>query len=210
MHDSLALVPRETPEQDSTIVREWLRSKRSAHTQRAYARDIAIFYERVRKPLHQVTLTDMQDYADWLTREHTEVSTVSRMLAAVKSLLTFAKDTGYIPFNPGKALQLPQGKDKLAQRIFSQAQVQRMLYVTEKSGNERNYILLLLLYSSGIRCAELCGLQWNSTPTSALTTYTRAKTGSSNPIKANGAGREWSRLPGLISSNLNTSRMASS
>jgi integrase/recombinase XerD len=160
MHESLALVPLETPEQDHTIVREWLRSKRSQHTQRAYGRDIAIFYERVPKPLHQVTLTDVQDYADWLASEHTEVSTVSRMLATVKSLLTFAKDTGYIPFNPGKALQLPQGKDKLAQRILSQAQVQRMLYVAEKSGNERNDMLLLLLYSSGIRCAEVCGFQW--------------------------------------------------
>src|SRR5215469_10629395 len=106
-----ALIPRETPERDSTIVREWLRSKRSPHTQRAYARDIAIFYSRVGQPLHLVTLTDLQDYADWLTSEHIEISTCSRMLATVKSLLTFAKDTGYIPFNPGKALQLPQGKD---------------------------------------------------------------------------------------------------
>ena len=54
MHDSLALVPVETPEQDSTIVREWLRSKRSHHTQRAYARDIAAFYERVGQPLHLI------------------------------------------------------------------------------------------------------------------------------------------------------------
>ena len=97
MHDSLALVPVETPEQDNTIVREWLRSKRSPHTQRAYGRDIAIFYQRVHKPLHLVTLTDVQDYADWLGSEHTEVSTSVRMLATVKSLLTFAKDTGYIP-----------------------------------------------------------------------------------------------------------------
>ena len=160
MHDSLALFPVETPEQDNTIVREWLRSKRSPHTQRVYARDIALFYERVGQPLHLVTLTDLQDYADWLLGEHSEVSTRSRMLATVKSLLTFAKDTGYIPFNPGKALQLPQGKDKLAQRILSQAQVQRMLYVAERSRSERDYVLLLLLYSSGIRCAELCGLQW--------------------------------------------------
>jgi hypothetical protein len=53
MHDSFALVPIETPEQDSTIVREWLRSKRSQHTQRANARDthcltkIFLFHLRV-------------------------------------------------------------------------------------------------------------------------------------------------------------------
>ncbi len=35
-----------------------------------------------------------------------------------------------------------------------------MLYVTEKSGNVRNHVMLLLLYGSGIRCADLCNLQW--------------------------------------------------
>lgn len=156
-----SLIPLPDLAQDSTIVREWLRSKRSPHTQRAYLQDITLFYEQVGKPLDQVTLTDLQDYADYLRDEkRLEVSTRARMLAAVKSLLTFAKNTGRSRFNVGTALQLPQGKDTLAQRILSQAQVQRMLYVAEKSGNERNHVMLLLLYGSGIRCAELCNLQW--------------------------------------------------
>ena len=158
MTRSLALLPG--PPEDSTLIREWLRSKRSSHTQRAYVRDIATFYAQVQKPLDQVTLTDLQDYADWLKLEHPTVSTQARMLASVKSLLTFAKNTGGSRFNVGMALQLPQGKDTLASRILSPAQVQRMLYVAETSGNQRNHVMLLLLYGSGIRCAELCGLQW--------------------------------------------------
>ena len=39
---TLALIPIETHECDSTIVCEWLRSKRNQHTQRAYARDFSI------------------------------------------------------------------------------------------------------------------------------------------------------------------------
>ena len=35
-----------------------------------------------------------------------------------------------------------------------------MLFVAERSGNQRNHVMLLLLYGSGIRCAELCNLQW--------------------------------------------------
>src|SRR6266699_1108826 len=155
-----SLVPLDSPGQDQTIIREWLRSKRSPHTRRAYGQDIATFYDCVRMPLAQVTLTDLQDYSDWLASTYPEPSTRARMLATVKSLLTFAKDTGYIPVNVGRALQLPQGKDKLAQRILSPAQLQRMLYVAETSGNKRNHVMLLLLYGSGIRCAELCTLQW--------------------------------------------------
>ncbi len=155
-----ALVPLAAPAQDSILVREWLRSKRSPHTRRAYGQDIAIFYEQVQKPLEAVTLTDLQDYADWLRLEHPTVSTQARMLASVKSLLTFARNTGGSRFNVGTALQLPQGKDTLAQRILSPAQVQRMLYEAEKAGNARNHVMLLLLYGAGIRCAELTHLQW--------------------------------------------------
>jgi site-specific recombinase XerD len=138
MNCSLVSLPR--PDQDATLIREWLRSKRSPHAQRAYVRDIATFYEQVQKPLDQVTLTDLQDYADWLRQEHPTVSTQARMLASVKSLLTFAKNTGGNRFNVGMALQLPQCKDTLAQRILSPAQVHRMLYVAEQSGNQRNHV----------------------------------------------------------------------
>jgi integrase/recombinase XerD len=151
------LIPYEA-EQDTMLIETWLRTKRSQHTQRAYRRDIAAFYAFTGKRLSDVTLPDIQDYADSLARY--EPSTQARMLAAVKSLCTFAKDTGAIGFNVGKAQPLPQGKDKLAQRILSQAQVQRLLYVAETSGNTRNHVMLLLLYGSGIRCAELCNLQW--------------------------------------------------
>ena len=144
---------------DSLVIREWLRSKRSRHTQRAYTRDIAGFLAFIGyQPLAQVTLTNIQDYAQALTAQRLEPSTQARKLATVKSLLTFAHKTGAIPFNVGAAQQLPQGKDKLAQRILSQAQVQNMIY--EARGNPRNHTLLLLLYGSGIRCEEVCNLQW--------------------------------------------------
>jgi len=69
--------------------------------------DITLFYEQVRKPLDQVTLTDLQDYADWLRDEKgLAVTTRAWMLSTIKSLLTFAKNTGRICFNLGTALQL--------------------------------------------------------------------------------------------------------
>src|SRR6266699_2261348 len=127
-----ALIPYAAT-QDETLIDTWLRTKRSIHTQHAYERDI-------------------QDYADHLRDEkHYEPSTQARMLAAVKSLCTFAMDTGAISFNVGKAQLLPEGKDKFAQRILSKAQVDRMLYEAEKAV-PRNHLILLLLYGSGIRC----------------------------------------------------------
>ena len=150
------------PDEDTTLVREWLRSKRSPHTRKAYGRDICVFYAWIGRgrTLSQVTLTMLQDYAEMTTFIYEETATQARMLASVKSLMTFGQKTGYLQFNFGAALQLPQGKDTLAERILDSAQLHRMIYEAEKSGNVRNYTMVLLLYGSGIRCSELCGLQW--------------------------------------------------
>jgi integrase/recombinase XerD len=155
--------------EDATTINLWLRSKRSEHTKKAYARDIKSFYAFIKVKrekeiivenvtIRNVTLEDIQDYAEYLKTEHKEVSTQARKIAAVKSLLTFASRIKYTDFNVGAAQQLPEGKDKLAQRILSTSQVQNIIY--EARDNKRNHAMLLLLYGSGIRCAELCGLQW--------------------------------------------------
>jgi integrase/recombinase XerD len=157
------LVPSVVPHQDHTIVNRWLRSKRSQHTRKAYARDITKFYtfliENERADvIAGVTLDDIQDYADHLKKLHPEPATQARMIASVKSLFTFAHKTGFIPFNVGAAQELPEGKDKLAERILSPAQVYNIVY--EARDNPIHHALLMLLYGSGIRCEELCNLQW--------------------------------------------------
>ena len=153
-------VPVSVPLVDHTAVRSWLRSKNSPHTRRAYAQDISLFYEKLGKPLAEVTLPHLQDYQDWVWFEYPEVATQRRMLYAVKSLLTFAQKQGYIPLNVGTAIQPPKGKDTLAERILSATQIQNIIYEAKRSGHQRDYVLVLLLYASGIRCEEVCNLQW--------------------------------------------------
>ncbi len=145
---------------DTTVVTLWTRSKNSPHTRRAYLQDIAKFYELVGKPLQTVTLQDLLDYRDALAERFPKVATRRRLLYAVKSLLTFAQKQGYMVFNVGAGLQPPKGKDALAERILSPAQVQHIIYEAQRNGTQRDYVLLLLLYASGIRCEEVCNLQW--------------------------------------------------
>lgn len=136
------------------MIRLWLHD-RSIHTQRAYRHDIAQFLKYVRRPLSEVTLRALQDFADSL--DALADTSRGRRLAAIKSLLTFAHKIGYLPFNVGVALELPPVEDKLAERIMTEGEVLCMIH-GEKGA--RNHAMLRLLYVSGVRISELCGLCW--------------------------------------------------
>jgi integrase/recombinase XerD len=72
-------------------------------------------------------------------------------------LVGFAHRLGYLPFDVAAPVQLPAIKDELAQKILTEWQVQKLL---EMEKHPRNAAILRLLYSSGVRVSELCGLRW--------------------------------------------------
>jgi site-specific recombinase XerD len=51
----------------------------------------------------------------------------NRALTAVKSLLSFAHQTGYLPFNVGIAVKLRPNRDALAQRILEESEIARLI-----------------------------------------------------------------------------------
>src|SRR5450432_4361485 len=66
-------------------------------------------------------------------------------------------NTVILPYDVGRALRLPAVRNRLAERILPEADLHRILSLET---NARNRAILTLLYASGMRVSELCGLSW--------------------------------------------------
>ena len=151
------LEPAQDGSGDWRLVELWLAGKASLHTRRAYMADAADFLRFAQKPLCRVTLADFEAWSAKLGRGSLKPASRNRSLTAVKSLLSFAQQTGYLPFNVGAAVKLLPNRDSLAQRILGEDEVARLI---EAAPAGRNRVLLKLLYVTGARVGELCHLQW--------------------------------------------------
>jgi integrase/recombinase XerD len=152
-----AVVVPQQAESDQQLIDLWLHG-RSRHTQRAYRADAERFLNAVKKPLHRITLGDLQDYAGRLVGEGLQLSSVYRSMSAVKSLFAFGHRLGYLHFDVARPFRLPALRDGLAERILDETDVLRMIAL---EGMPRNKAILLTLYAGGFRVSEVCGLKWN-------------------------------------------------
>ena len=132
----------------------WLHG-RSPHTVACYQHHAKAFLLHISKPLEQVTLVDIQAWQ--LSLSNLSPSSQQTAIAVIKSLLSFAHQSGVLSFNVGKLARAPKVPKRLSERILSESQVQAMLGLETK---RRNRAILLLLYSGGLRVSELCGLKW--------------------------------------------------
>ena len=140
---------------DDRLVGLWLHGKGDA-TKEAYRGALAAFSGFTGgKPLRAVTLADLQAYADDLADAFAP-ATQAKLLAAMKSLISFGHQIGYLPFDVGRPVKLPARKDDRAERILSADDVHSMIAGAQE---KRNRALLRLLYIGGLRVAEAVDLK---------------------------------------------------
>jgi integrase/recombinase XerD len=154
--DQKAVVPGEVKHSTPTerLLEMWLHGL-SPQTQDRYRRATRRFLNYVNKPLHAVTLADIQGWH--LTLKELSPSSQRTAIATIKSLLSFGHKIGVLSENVGLSMRSPKARSALNERILSELEVQAMINLET---NPRNRAILRSLYSGGLRVSELCCLKW--------------------------------------------------
>ncbi len=133
----------------------------AAHTLKAYRRDIeALLAQLGTEPLATTTVHHIRRAVSTLHGRGLSGSSLARMLCAWRGLFDYlARDHG-LASNPCRGVRAPRAAKRLPNALSADEAVR----LVEVGGDDllavRDRALLELLYSSGLRLAELASLDW--------------------------------------------------
>jgi integrase/recombinase XerC len=141
---------------------------RSEHTRRAYLGDLQSLFDFVgdRAPeagIAGLTLPILRSWLSALAATGVARTTLARRTSAVKTFTAWATRRGLIASDPAARLQVPKSRRTLPAVLRQDQALDAM--AAAKSGAQqgdplalRDQLIVELLYASGIRVSELCGL----------------------------------------------------
>jgi integrase/recombinase XerC len=145
-----------------------LQRGRSEHTRRAYLGDLrslfAFLAERTPNPsLDRLTLLTLRSWLSAQAATGTARTTLARRTSAVKTFTAWASRRGLIDADPASRLQMPKAHRTLP-AVLRQDQALDAMDAAESGAQQgdplalRDRLIVEMLYATGIRVSELCGL----------------------------------------------------
>ena len=166
---------------------------RSAHTVRAYVRDVSVFLDEVGAAdddaaLRAVTLADLRAWLGVLSRRGAARATIARTSASLRTFFGWLERTGRIETDPSLRLSAPS-RHRTLPPVLAQRSAAALLDVAALAADDddpvhlRDRAALELLYATGIRVGELVGLDVDDVDLSA------------NVLRVVGKGNKERRVP---------------
>ncbi len=134
----------------------------SVHTILNYQKDLAewqLFCEKeLIQPL-EIEYGEVRAYLNDCYKQQLSRSTVSRKLSSLRSFYQFLLKESIISYNPFSMIKAPKGGHVLPKFLYEEEMMALFEGIDQTSVlGCRNYALLELLYATGIRVSECCGL----------------------------------------------------
>ncbi|MGE2712463.1 tyrosine recombinase XerC [Mycolicibacterium litorale] len=149
---------------------------RSDHTRRAYLGDLRSLFAFVdeRSPGAGLTALTLPLLRAWLSAQAaagTARTTLARRTSAVKTFTAWAARRGLMTTDPATRLQMPKARRTLP-AVLRQDQARDALDAAKSGAQQgdplalRDRLIVEMLYATGIRVSELCGLDVDDVDTS--------------------------------------------
>lgn len=136
----------------------------SPNTVMAYKRDVRGFLDFVKVDARAVGQREVEKWLGDLARgsegrEANGARSTSRKLSAVRGFYTFLRDRGWATEDPTEGVPLPKLPQTLP-KALSVAEVKKLLLapIGNSPAEVRLRLMIQLLYATGLRVSELCGL----------------------------------------------------
>src|SRR4051794_35746922 len=136
----------------------------SRHTVRAYLGDVAGMLDHARRMgIDDIGAIDLRTLRSWLARLHSQGvsrATLARRSSAARVFTAWAHRRGLLATDPGDALSSPKSQRPLpgVLRADEARAVLDAVATDDTATGRRDRALLELLYASGARVSEVCGL----------------------------------------------------
>jgi len=135
----------------------------ASNTIDAYRRDIAkfaAFAEKHRLGIRDVRRDDIVDFLAMLYRQRLDSRSVARHLVTIRHFFRFALTEGLIEEDPAANVESPKFRQSLPE-FLSLEEVERLLRQPDQASlvGIRDRAMIELMYSTGLRVSELCGLR---------------------------------------------------
>lgn len=146
-----------------------IEKNRSENTIRSYQTDIELLFEfltsRGLSSFHEIQTEFIKEWIVSLKKNNISNTTISRRISSIKVFFNFLVKNNLIEINPTLKIIAPK-LNKVLPNILGQKQAEQLLtqaaiYEVEEESQEvriRDYAILEVLYSTGIRVSELVGL----------------------------------------------------
>lgn len=143
----------------------------SPHTERAYRSDLKQFIYFVKnnnlKNIDEIDSIIVRKYISYISSLNLERNSIIRKISAVRSFINYLYENKFIKSNPFDIVSVPK-KYRTLPSFLTEAEIVKLIdenrpdkvRIKEKNYKfaERDFALLLLLYSTGIRRSEAVGI----------------------------------------------------
>lgn len=138
----------------------------SPNTLEAYRRDVGHFLNHFEPSditdLEHLSASDLVDYVDQARQNDLSTNSIWRRIVAVRMFFRFLVLEGYLDGSPTEAFQTPRLWKKIPD-VLTPQEVERLLEGSPEENEEsalelRDRALVEMLYATGARASELCGL----------------------------------------------------